>query len=913
MKTDQDMNLSETLLWLPGKTSEQGQKWLPAWRHMLDTAQIMRRLVLEWLPGHIENSVFPFLPAEEAGTEFMRLAVFLAGVHDIGKLTPVFASKLLSLMPGLGERQELSGLGIPSYKSLLDPQRTPHAYAGAFCLRKMGCPWSVVSIVGAHHGKPLSDEQTRAVRHEVSPYPEHFSGNSGETGRKLWDDVRREWLAFMLQYSGYHQISDLPEVSVPAQMLLTGLIIVADWIASNTEYYPLMDADEMPTAEEMPRRTFAAWNKIALPGPWQPDWSGSDGDEFEQRFGFAPNQVQKAVMDVVNTVDRPGMIILEAPMGIGKTEAALATAEKLAARFQLGGLYFGLPTQATANGIFDRISQWGQHQSDCANLSVRLAHGMALMNEAYASLFRGKATDIEQDAENHLFRHPWLEGRKQALLANFTVGTVDQLLMSALKQKHVMLRHIGMAGKIVIVDECHAYDAYMNVYLEAALSWLGAERVPVILLSATLPPDRRQALLGAYLSYAGKPDGEAVAVCGYPGITWTNGNHIFTKSLNLQKKQAVRITSTNESELDALLRDRLSGGGCGLVIVNTVASAQRISRELKNRMPGFTVLTAHSLFTAADRANWEKTITERLGRNSTPVVRDKFIVVGTQVLEQSLDIDADILVTELCPMDLLLQRIGRLHRHARVRPEKVDEAECHILDLPDSGTEFLYGEWLLRQTGRMLPEKILLPDDIPGLVAAAYAVPEDTAQAAWKAHMDRQLSKQQGAKTFRIPLPKEDPKRPFRNTINQLLDADLSDDERIGEAQVRDGEATIEVLLMRCSKTFDEAGFFPWQGYDAPVKMTCCPDAETARKIARQRIRLPRRLTGYTPADVSQTIAQLEQITLQRVPEWLNQDLLKDELFLFLDEKANETLLNGCRVCYNLDYGLMTEKTIPGD
>lgn len=180
-------------------------------------------------------------------------------------------------------------------------------------------------------------------------------------------------------------------------------------------------------------------------------------------------------------------------MGIGKTEAALAATEILASRFGYGGMFFGLPTQATANGIFDRIHSWASGTDDIH--SLRLAHGMTDMNDEYCEMFHGRASDISDDDNDNIMVHTWFEGRKQALLSEFVVATVDQFLMASLKQKHVMLRHLGLAGKTVIIDECHAYDRYMYVYLENSLRWMAAYNVPVIILSATLPPDKRAELI----------------------------------------------------------------------------------------------------------------------------------------------------------------------------------------------------------------------------------------------------------------------------------------------------------------------------------------------------------------------------------------------------------------------------------
>lgn len=277
----------------------------------------------------------------------------------------------------------------------------------------------------------------------------------------------------VLQDCGFDDTAELYDLDPQEEVLLTGLLIMADWIASNTEYFPLIPVEELGSMEDYPARVDRAWEKLALPFPWEAQPGIADPQEFAVRFGFAPNAVQRAVLEAADTAAEPGILILEAQMGVGKTEAALAAAEIMASRFGLGGVFFGLPTQATANDIFPRLLGWADTQTEeTLPQAIKLAHGMAELNENYLRL-QGRGVQLEEDAqeEHQVQVHQWFRGNKQALLANFVIGTVDQLLLAALAQKHVMLRHLGLAGKVVIIDECHAYDTYMNCYLDRALEW----------------------------------------------------------------------------------------------------------------------------------------------------------------------------------------------------------------------------------------------------------------------------------------------------------------------------------------------------------------------------------------------------------------------------------------------------------
>lgn len=368
----------------------------------------------------------------------------------------------------------------------------------------------------------------------------------------------------VLQDCGFDDTTELYDLDPQEEVLLTGLLIMADWIASNTEYFPLIPVEELGSMQDYPARVDRAWEKLALPFPWEAQPGIADPQEFAVRFGFAPNAVQRAVLEAADTAAEPGILILEAQMGVGKTEAALAAAEIMASRFGLGGVFFGLPTQATANGIFPRLLGWADTQSEkTLPQAIKLAHGMAELNENYLRL-QGRGVQLEEDAqeEHRVQVHQWFRGNKQVLLANFVIGTVDQLLLAALAQKHVMLRHLGLAGKVVIIDECHAYDTYMNCYLDRTLEWLGWYKVPVILLSATLPARRRTELVEAYQQKKAAPDAPWKTSCGYPLLTWTDGAEVKQTAIPSDAPgQTVQLTTLTEPELPALLRRKLVEGG----------------------------------------------------------------------------------------------------------------------------------------------------------------------------------------------------------------------------------------------------------------------------------------------------------------------------------------------------------------
>lgn len=897
---------------LAGKTDPQDTgRWLPLWMHLRDTAEIMELLVRRWLPESVKKA------ADLDEEALIALARFLGWTHDLGKAVVAFQSVLMGLLPEARQRLEhFTTLTCPEQ----DRKKTPHARASEAILIKLGCPLGIASIAGAHHGKP---QEQKGVEAQLLSWTRNYYPN-GE--KDFWEKCWTELFEAALKDCGYNVLAELPDLTPPTEILLTGLLIMADWIASNPEYFPLIPVEELGSEEVYPERALQAWeewDKQQLTAPWLAQASIVDAEEFEARFGFAPNAVQKAAMEAANTMETPGILILEAQMGVGKTEAALAAAEILAARFGAGGIFFGLPTQATANGILGRLVQWADNQPDDLLKSIRLAHGMAELNEEYIRL-QERTVQVEDDGddseakEHRVQVHQWFRGSKQALLACFVIGTVDQLLMAALKQKHVMLRHLGLAGKVVIIDECHAYDAYMNRYLDRALEWLGWYQVPVILLSATLPAQRRAELVEAYQQKRKPgPDAPWKTSCGYPLLTWTDGTEVRQQTIPLDAPgRSVQTVPMTMERLPDFLRGKLQAGGCAGVIVNTVRKAQEVAQLLREALPEKEVQVFHAQFLMPDRAAREQTLMERIGKRSTPARRDGLIVVGTQVLEQSLDIDFDVMVTELCPMDLLLQRIGRLHRHTwRSRPQPMQTATCAVLDAGksdfDEGSVAVYGKWLLWRTRELLPQSIRLPEDISPLVQQVYGwaaedkLPEDAASE--KLYHDYELEqgkRKDRAEGYLVHHPKVYKKFPQLNTLDDWMADEGACSDPAARAAVRDGDPSIEVLVMVQDRD-GSIHFLPWQEGGRAVASDCPPQPEEALKIARQKLRLP---AVFGKAwNVKSVIDDLEADNRRLLAPWQLSPMLRGELVLLLDETLTAHLA-GMMLYYDRENGLIYEK-----
>ena len=331
------------------------------------------------------------------------------------------------------------------------------------------------------------------------------------------------------------------------------------------------------------------------------------------------------------------------------------------------------------------------------------------------------------------------------------------MLLAALKSRHVLVRHLGLMGKVVVIDEVHAADEYMETYLEAALTWLGMYGIPVVLLSATLPPARRRALLDAYRRGRGS-SGEGAelveGVIGYPVISTLSAAGVHVHEITGEAEVAKRIIPTSlgsPDEIAELLDCELVDGGCAVVIRNTVREAQETYDAVKAVFGREQTTLLHSRFLAAERTSRDRRMLELFGKGATRRPQ-RHVVVATQVIEQSLDVDFDLMLTDPAPMDLILQRIGRLHRHERAdRPVGLREARCLVVveDLfavpwaYSTGTDHVYSRHAVLRTLGILSDRgeitVREPIDYAQLTALAYSDVETVGPSQWADAFDTAL------------------------------------------------------------------------------------------------------------------------------------------------------------------------------
>jgi CRISPR-associated endonuclease/helicase Cas3 len=929
-------------LW--GKLSQDKLHWLPLYIHLQDTAETAKLLWDNWLPLHTKNKISEsFDNLDDAKTLF----IFLAASHDLGKASPFFQKKAkrfgyLSVV----ERLEQDGF---NFENVHDCDLT-HSVVSEAILKDFGIPTCCADIVGGHHGKPPAN--LHAITHA-----EHCGTCSG-IGVSPWKEVQKNLFDFALSISGVKSsLSDI-QISVTSQVLLSGMVIMADWIASG-ELFPLIPLNSPTGNLNSKQRAITAWKQLDLPKFGSFSDHCNHADLYQKRFAIqSPRPMQKSVIQIVDKIKNPGIIVIEAPMGEGKTEAALAAAELVGKRCGLSGAYFALPTQATSDGIFKRFEKWIEHLHDSGRQSIFLAHGKSGFNKDYEGIrLNSNITQYDQgsnDSSEEVIVHDWTQGRKKGLLSDFVVGTVDQVLMCGLKQKHLALRHVGIVNKVVIVDECHAYDTYMCSYLELVLKWLGAYHVPVILLSATLPASKRDSLIDAYLSVSrnhpkklgeksflqlraaklqktdlSQPSKEAVVkpIKGYPLITYSDGNQIYQAVSPASKSpHNVYIKKIDEQELLPILEKKLIDGGCIGIIRNTVREAQDTAQKLIEVYGTDNVRLLHSQFLACDRVAKETEIRKLLGPPADQhdsMRPEKLIVVGTQVMEQSLDVDFDLLITDICPMDLLLQRIGRLQRHQRPlpRPKEFADPYCYVLGVHDDGSfdlgsEKVYGKYLLLRTAAFLPKTISIPNEIPQLVAKAYDSKPKYEQEAkknlvlrygnsilkdfdssYKEYVILQKDKRIRSEGFQIKGPIEQ-----RKNLLGWLNAPIKDDMsgKRAEATVRDIDDSIEVIIVIKKK--DGAFYTVPSAQDFADTQIVLPNEKLEKVIAGCSVTLPRYFT--MPYRIEKTIKELEEKILKEgIQSWYDSCWLRDELFLIFDQDGYAELL-GKKLQYDTTYGL---------
>ncbi|WP_223228114.1 CRISPR-associated helicase Cas3' [Lutimaribacter pacificus] len=608
----------------PGKSAPEGGIEHPAFYHMIDVGA-----VAECLLAPLD------LPAERKA-----LYALAAALHDLGKISASFRDMLREgKRQGAGRHWEVTEVWLRDFDDLLS------GIAGDVFDRR-----DFYAAIAGHHGRP--------------PIQEEFGKMRVAAGKEAQADAREATEALMSLWPGAR--FDLPWEEVAAQTWwLPGLIAVADWLGSNPVFFPPVAAG--PDAEGYLGQARAkAARTVRLAGLDLPDLSQIPviPDDWTLR------PMQLAAQDIA-LPEGPALALIEDETGSGKTEAALILAQRMMQAGKGRGLFFALPTMATANAMFDRAADLVGRLYDGAP-SLALAHGRAGMSARFRELIRAPRGPAQPACTD------WLaDDRRRALLANVGVGTVDQALLSALPVRHAMLRHFALSRKILIVDEVHEMgDPYMAEELCHLLRLHRRMGGSAILMTATMPVDLRAKLCDAF--GCAPPESRA-----YPALT-VAGHAQVTDVASVNTRGPVRVARlpAPEAALD-LLQDSVAQGAAALWVRNAVDDAIEAVRMLRAR--GVRADLLHARFALCDRMRHERNVLETYGKDRRD--RPGRVLVATQVVESSLDLDFDVMVSDLAPIPALVQRAGRLWRHMDRRPAAHRPCSAPLLHVvsPDPG------------------------------------------------------------------------------------------------------------------------------------------------------------------------------------------------------------------------------------
>lgn len=649
-------------------------KWHPLVYHCLDVAAVCREYLLK--NENLSEYFYTSLGCDKDA--WLNWASFWTILHDLGKFSEAFQSQkpdLFFMMHGrkpcvekrYTERHDSLGQWV--WRDWLSEQAIQNHWFGDNTESESVMPgldmW--INATTGHHGQPPKVERFSGMSLE------HFSSIDRKFIELFTDEIRDIFLT--------ESTKSIPFISEPAKFehvsqslswWFSGVVVLADWLGSNTTYFPYREANAA---------LGDYWDVACEQAKMALKESGIIASSIKRNLSFKdlfPNIAIPSSLQLwaqsVNLSNGPQIYLLEDVTGSGKTEAAMMLAYRLMEAENAQGFFIGLPSMATANAMYERIANIYCRLFE-GNANLVLSHGSRELVEKFAKTILPAVVaekDNDQLDETASARcTAWLADHgKRALLAQAGVGTIDQVLLSVLHSKHQSLRLLGLYGKVLIIDEVHACDAYMQGVLEVLLEFHARAGGSAILLSATLPAHMKHSLLKAYARGCGVSC-PAIQKDAYPLATWWQSHkpELLQEEPIVSRETMTRTVSLahldDETEVIIQIKNMLEQDKCVCWIRNTVTDAITAYEKMEKLVPKESITLFHARFTLSDRLEKENIILNNFGINSIYSKRKGKLVIATQVAEQSLDVDFDFMVSDLAPVDRLIQRAGRLHRHIR--------------------------------------------------------------------------------------------------------------------------------------------------------------------------------------------------------------------------------------------------------
>ena len=794
--TMSDENVNYKLLRCWGKTDRGSNDALlfhPALFHVIDVANVARGLLNEEAPVRFRNVFSEIYQIDPSSLS--SFLPFLIALHDIGKFSSAFQrmnplqhNRMLSEGFSFGSSHDLSHNQIGRNFIWYEWPENPIPKISEINRKVLR------EVVGGHHGQYLSPGELVSVRNNLK-YEEPI----------FWKTIRNQAFYVLrdLLLDPCPEIIPEPLNASAAVAELTGFTILCDWIGSDQRFFvpqPEISVDEYLSVSIKRAATAITEDGFAI------DPHSRASTTFSNLFPNIshPRPLQRKIDAIPKEMlMQPTLIVIEAPTGEGKTEAALALAHKIGALHGTDEFYYALPTTATSNQMFKRVEQYLSQQLNIG-IGAKLVHGQAFLDKDLIPV-----TSMTNNSDNHEANASleWFGSKKRALLAPFGVGTIDQIELAALNVRHSSLRMTGLSGKVIILDEVHAYDTYMTTIIVRLLSWLKTLGTTVIVLSATLPVNRRNDLLQVYSNHTT----EITHTSEYPLVLVVNEEEtleLTPEASQLAREihlEFLRFSDQENLEKAQWLLDQVKEGGCACWITNTVNRSQEIFQTLAANAPaGTQIILFHSRFPLEQRSEIEKEIVSIVGPNKANRPASA-IVVGTQVLEQSLDLDFDLMVSDLAPVDLLLQRAGRLHRHAETRRPANHLKPVLYVNCPVSENKpviktdkAVYAPYFLYRTYQVIKEKTMLrlPEDYRLLVEDVYRpLAPDTAGELNKEYQDLQNDEERARQEAVLRLlPEPDAEELFTSVASHLTFVESEVQAGWTVAKTRLGEQSINVI-----------------------------------------------------------------------------------------------------------------------